>query len=576
MVALASGSLLGCTGAIDGQRQDEKEPDQANGGEPTRPGRPSQPGTGSQPGSPPASPPEAPAVADLRMIKAGALDEGGSLSLRGLTRAEYNNTIAALLGDSSAPALRWGAEIKGSGGFLEPRPVSSKEIHEYMDAAAAVVERARGSLSKLMSCDPAQTGEDACAAAFVKAFGRRAFRRPLLPEEEADYVGLWTTIRKTHGLSSEDATALVTEAMLQSPSFMYHWQLGPRAPHREGNGSAVRLTGHELAARLSYFLTQSPPDEALSAAADSGAILDPAELKAHATRLMASSKAKELLQDFVAQILDVSEYALSEDATHKALDRGRRAFVERVLWEGKATPSQLLLDPEFHVNETVAGIYGVTGVKGDAMVAKTIDAAKRFGVLTHADFLIKTSAGNESLAPKRGKEIWERVLCGELPSAVPPLPPDIMRDTADTMREHFEKKIEPLPCARACHQIVDNAGFAFENYAGPVWRDQDAGNGKTINARGVLTLPFGGSLAYDGPRQFVEGLARSEEVRQCFVRQMFRLANGRTESGADAGSLRKAYDAFQGAGEDLKALAVAVVGTKAFSHRRLNEGEIAR
>jgi hypothetical protein len=159
---------------------------------------------------------------------------------------------------------------------------------------------------------------------------------------------------------------------------------------------------------------------------------------------------------------------------------------------------------------------------------------------------------------------------------VPPVPPEIERDPGQTMREHFEKKIQPVPCATACHGIVDRAGFAFENYAGPVWRDRDAANGKPIDATGSLKLPFGETLDYTGPRSFVEGLARSEEVRQCLVRQVLRLATGATETAAEEGSLRALYEAFRAGGEDVKGLVTAIVGTKAFTHRRLNPGELAQ
>jgi hypothetical protein len=258
------------------------------------------------------------------------------------------------------------------------------------------------------------------------------------------------------------------------------------------------------------------------------------------------------------------------------MDRARRAFVERVVWTGGGTPREFLLDSGFYVNAALAPIYGVTGVKGDTLQAMTMNSAQRFGLLTHADFLAKTGKGNDSMPPRRGRAIWQNLLCGDIPMGLPPVPPEIMRDPMDTTHEHFQKKVEPIACASACHAILDNAGYAFENFGGPVWRDKDPNNGKPIDATGSLKMPFGGTLTYAGPRPFVEGVAASEELKQCLTRQFFRMAVGRDETVADEAALKAAYDAFEGAREDVKALALAVVSAKGFSSRRINPGEVAQ
>ncbi len=545
----------GCTATIDGPLGAI-----LNDGDPTASG--------------PADP--APPTVDLRDPAASPDTVGGGMPLRSLTRVEYNNTVAALLGDTSAPALPWSAEIRGENGFLQPRPISDKEISEYVDASTALANQFKKRLDDTtLGCNLESAGEEACATSFVRSFGRKAFRRPLAESEASDLMGLWTTLRQTHTLSFEDAIGLVVEAMLQSPSFMYHWELGLELPHADADGR-VSLTSYELAARLSYFLTQSPPDETLAAAADSGAVLQPSELQAQAERLMATDQAQALFQDFIAQLLNVSDFGASNDPLQQAMDSSRRAFVDQAVWSGGATPQELLLGSSFFLNEELAKVYGVAGVSGQALVPVAMDPAQRFGLLTHADYLAKTGAGNDSLPPRRGRAIWENLLCGSIPAGVPAVPPEITHDPNDTTREHFEKKVETLACASACHAILDYAGFAFENYGGPEWRDTDPRNGKPINASGLLTLPFGGKLSYTGPRDFTEGLVASEELQQCLARQMFRLAVGRVDTKGDIGGQRVVYETFKAAALDLKALAVSVVSAKAFSTRLLNEGEVSK
>src|SRR5690606_34367973 len=114
-------------------------------------------------------------------------------------------------------------------------------------AAAVATDNAR--LSAIYS------GTD--AAGFIDAFGRRAFRRPLTPDEVSSYQSLFDV---GAGLSENGATefargaGLVMEAMLQSPHFLYRVIL--TAP-------GARLSGYEIAAKLSLLLRGTTPDDAL-------------------------------------------------------------------------------------------------------------------------------------------------------------------------------------------------------------------------------------------------------------------------------------------------------------------------
>ena len=86
----------------------------------------------------------------------------------------------------------------------------------------------------------------------------RAFRRPLTSTEDTAYLSLYT-LGKTNGDAS-NGFRLVVEAMLQSPFFLYHPDLGAQAAPRT---APVALTPYELASRLSYFLWNSMPDRPL-------------------------------------------------------------------------------------------------------------------------------------------------------------------------------------------------------------------------------------------------------------------------------------------------------------------------
>ena len=69
-------------------------------------------------------------------------------------------------------------------------------------------------------------------------------------------------------------------------------------------GNAVALTGFESAARLSYFLTGAPPDDALLATAAQGP-LSADTIESEARRLLGSVPSRELVRHFYTQYLNL-------------------------------------------------------------------------------------------------------------------------------------------------------------------------------------------------------------------------------------------------------------------------------
>src|SRR5262249_11003480 len=110
------------------------------------------------------------------------------------------------------------------------------------------------------------------------AFGTRAYRRPLTSADR-------TSIRKTYEARiGEKATprqaALDTIKMiLCSPSFLYFSEITSEKD--------AKLGPYDVATRLSYALWGAPPDQELLAAAASGKLTDPKEIRQQARRLLA-------------------------------------------------------------------------------------------------------------------------------------------------------------------------------------------------------------------------------------------------------------------------------------------------
>lgn len=155
-----------------------------NGG----PGGPGSPGSPGSPDSRPTTPPTpsrcvAPAV--------------GPSPMRRLTHREYDNTVRDLLGDTAHPARTFPDDtLRGlfdntAAALTVPVLLAEK----YLEAAEALSAAAVRNMPALLACDTAARGEATCAREFVERFGRRAFRRPLAPEEVTGLVGLYDRVR---------------------------------------------------------------------------------------------------------------------------------------------------------------------------------------------------------------------------------------------------------------------------------------------------------------------------------------------------------------------------------------------
>jgi hypothetical protein len=121
----------------------------------------------------------------------------------------------------------------------------------------------RGDTNKLIPCQPSSATDNTCRDRFLRRFGLRAFRRPLTDEEARAYGDLF----RDEAAAKRDFLAgakLAVEAMLQSPSFLFHLEAGPAGQWRD----------YATASRLSYFLWDTLPSDELFRRVDSGELKD--------------------------------------------------------------------------------------------------------------------------------------------------------------------------------------------------------------------------------------------------------------------------------------------------------------
>ncbi len=319
----------------------------------------------------------------------------------------------------------------------------------------------------------------------LRAFMRRAFRRPVVDADVQPYTALVAT--KLHEkLTFEQAVRVGLDAVMASPEFLFL---------REKPG---KLDAFALASRLSYFLWSSMPDEPLLALAGQGKLDQPAILHAQVERMLLDPKAAAFTENFVGQWLGLREiestmpssilYPDFDDMLKLSMVRETELFFTEVLKNDLSLTNFIASDFAM-LNGRLAKLYGIDGVQGwDFRKVALPPGSHRGGVLTMASVLKVTANGTNTSPVLRGAWVLDRIL-----GTPPPRPPEnvasLVPDTrgTTTIRQQLAKHRQLESCA-GCHVKIDPPGFALESFdviGG--WRDnyRTSGNGKpvTINGR---------------------------------------------------------------------------------------------
>lgn len=492
----------------------------------------------------------------------------GPAPLRRLTREEYDHTVRDLVGDTTHPAESFPPD-DAAAGFASNGvvPVSAVLVERYMDAAEALAGAAVKHIGDVAPCAHDEV-PDACAARFIDAFGRRAYRRPLAEDERTALLSLYSEKAARSGYAG--GIQLVLEAIFQSPQFLYRIEPSAAGPAAE---RPRPLGGYEVATRLSFFLWVSTPDDALLDAARDGK-LDTAEgVRAAARRLIADPRAADGVRSFHRQWLGLAELGvLSKDALAPRFTADmKRSMVEETLrfaaWavdRGGDTVETLFSSRDSFIDAPLAELYGVAAPAAPFDLAH-LPADQRSGILTHASVMARLANGDESAPVTRGKFVRERLLC----DVVSPPPPNLVInppkvDPTLPTKTRFERHRTDPTCA-GCHGRLDPIGFGFEHYDGVgAWRTAD-GN-FSVDATGTITGLDGADVTFDGAVELGQRLAKSPQVRRCVATQWFRFALGRSETPDDDATIAAIQASFGGAGYDVRELLVAIATSDALRY----------
>ncbi|MEZ4462624.1 MAG: DUF1592 domain-containing protein [bacterium] len=376
---------------------------------------------------------------------------------------------------------------------------------------------------RIITCD---TAVDGCARSIVHTFARRAWRRPLTPNEQTSLDRLLTEFQN-NGESVEESIKLSLRSVLTSSKFLYRYRT-------VDDSDTTLLDPYVLASRLSFFLWSSIPDDRLLQAADDGTLGTPAGIRDTVTWMLADPRAAALADGFAEQWLDLRHLETATPSP-EVYPEFNEAVRESMMKESKLffldfvdnqAPVASMLEPDFAYRDaTLAAHLGLPAPQGEGFERTPVAAGDRRGVLSLSAWLTARSDGSHTSPIKRGSWIADNMLC----SPVPPPPPGLVvgqlaeAETGLSLRERLEMHRSDPACA-TCHTHLDVLGMGFETFDG-VGRFFDE---PSLDAQGELP----GFGEFRGADEMARAMDRSDFV-MCVSRKLFTYAIGRAVTSDD-------------------------------------------
>ena len=381
------------------------------------------------------------------------------------------------------------------------------------NAAIAAAGYIAEELDRLGGTKQNASDRDKKLRAFCQTFCQRAFRSPLTEEQAKVFIDRQFEAEK----DPQTAVKRVVLLTLKSPRFLFREVGNTPGPY-------------DVAARLSFGLWDSIPDETLTRAATQGRLATKEQIAQQAQRMLADYRAKAKLRGFLLTWLkadlhtdlskDPKTYPDFDPATIADLRTSLELFLDDVLWSDDADYRRLLTTDELYLNDRLAKFFDAAPPTEPGFAERKIDDGKRAGILTHPYLMTSFAHARESSPIHRGVFLVRGVMGQALrppPVAVAPLAPDLHPDL--TTRERVTMQTKPTNCM-TCHSIINPLGFALENYDA-VGRYRETEHGKPVDSTGSYQTLDGKEVTFNGARELADFVVTSPESHAAFAEQLF-------------------------------------------------------
>lgn len=566
--------MVGCYTGGTAQQTDGDDTDGPSGGPGGGPGAATEGGSDTAPTTTNGDPTEGPDPTGGTEIP--ALPESSRVPR--LSHRQWENSIRDLLQLDQGPGksgLFIGDPI--SGGYdnnSEKLVVSATLWTDYQRAAEEIAEQVIADPELVALLVPADGDSDTRARGFIESFGPRVYRRPLTTEEVERHMQVFQEGAAIGGADPLlEGVRVVLQTFLQSPYFLYRVEVSDTVDE----DGRIKLSGYEVASKLSYMLWDTMPDDELFEAAKKGALDTVAGVEAQAARMLDHERAREMVASFHFQTLKVDSYSKISKSADKfpefaeSMRDMMRAetmmFVDDVVFEHEVGDLATLLSaPYSFVNAALAPLYGAAGQFTDQHVKTDLDPSQRAGVLTQLGFLAANASSTENDPIHRGVFLNLQLLCTGLPpppNVVPPPPPPM---EGESLRERIDRHTGIGTCGEGCHgYLINPLGFAFEQFD-PLGRWQTMDAGKPVDATGSFAF-VQGQKSFDGAVELAKIIAGSDEAHRCYVSHLLEYGYARVPRLEDNAEIKRLAEGSRDGMYSIKELIIELTTSDAFLFR---------
>ena len=443
-------------------------------------------------------------------------------------------------------------------------------------------------------------GYEACQA-ILNRLARNLFRGPVSDSEMQQFYKL-AEREFAQGRSIFSGLQAGIRGMLCSPKFLFkqEGELGP-------------LDNYAIAARMSYFLWNSLPDEILFELANQGKLKDPIVRREQTHRMLQAERTDRFVKDYVHQWLDLEKLKIIEpdlsiftvdefDLVRDQIKEEPVEFFKEVLsnnlsLENFIDSDFVMITPELNYIYRIDGHPVATPSKrpGASKISPkdyrpkeiTSEFSKvmlgeknryRGGLLSQAGFMLMTTNNGEYTNPfYRGAWVLKSFYGDhletpaelEISALSPPTKTETIKETIDAHREDASCNI--------CHKKMDPLGIALENFdVIGRWRDQytDVSNyAPTANKKGgrfpvdARTVHLDGR-AFEGPQGLKAILMQDKErFSRSFLENILSYAMARELNFLDREHIEQLYEQSAKTNFKLRDLLLEIVSSDFFTRR---------
>ncbi len=482
--------------------------------------------------------------------------DGSSPAMRRLSNEQYRNVIADVFGSHITVAGQADSLLRTEGllalGARTAR-ITPSGFEKFYGMAQSIAEQVVNETNRAsqFACEPASVTEpdDACARQFFSDVGRLLYRRPLTEEELAIPIAAARDSTATNG-DFYTGIALGLAGLLTSPQFLFVVDMTEPDPT---DPSKRQLTAYAKAARLSFLLWNTTPNETLLDAAERGELDTRQGIEVQVERMMQSHRLETGVRAFFMDFLRFEEFeTLEKDSviypafTIQVIEDAKEQLLLTtldLLMERQEDYRNLFTTKKTFITGPLARIYRVPTSRptGNAWVPYEFpEEDPRAGLIMQVGFSALASHPGRSSPTLRGMAIREALLCQQVPA--PPgdvdfsqfEDPDSPNPTAkDRLAAH---SVEPA-CA-GCHKIMDPIGLGLEQLDG-IAQFRTTENSAVIDASGELD-----GIPFEDGADLGRAVAQNPATTACLVNRLTEYAFGRPLGARDRDFMAYLEDQF--------------------------------